>query len=60
MHIYRCISELGQIQAQDIHVNTCTTYDHKGDSMNNRWNNWKINSSLIQESIALCFNLSMV
>ena len=29
MHIYRCISELGRIQAQDIHVNTCTTYDHR-------------------------------
>ena len=29
MHIYRCISELGQIQAQDIQVSTCTTYDYR-------------------------------
>ena len=29
MHIYRCISELGCIQAQDLQVSTCTTYDYR-------------------------------
>ena len=29
MHIYRHISELGCIQAPDLQVSTCTTYDYR-------------------------------
>ena len=56
MHIYRCISRLENSWSQDIFVNICTTYDHID------WKLYGINEKqncLIQESIALTFNLSM-
>ena len=60
MHIYRHISELGHIQAPDLQVSTCTTYDYMENHCKIDRLIGKIKSSLIQESIALCFNLIMV
>ena len=60
MHIYRDISELGHIQAPDLEVSTCTIYDYREKHCKIDGLIEQIKSSLIQESIALCFNLIMV